>query len=265
MAQKKLQGQVAIITGGSRGLGVGVAERLIAAGASITITARSAEQLAAEADRLRAFGAQVLTVTADVSDPEQVQAVVDQTIDTYQRIDILVNNAGVVWPIEEVAESDPDEWAYNIHVNLIGPFYAVNSVLPAMQAQGYGRIVNISSGLGRTPVAGLSAYGAAKAGLDQFTRILALELANSGITVNALHPGVVDTEMQADLRSVDTSGSKLDLTMFHEFADGGRLQPPHLVARLVYWLVGPWSRSHNGEVFSFRDEAWLAQVDSDLK
>lgn len=265
MAQKKLQGQVAIITGGSRGLGVGIAERLIEAGASITITARSEEQLAQEADRLRALGGQVLAVTADVSDPEQVQAVVDATIDTYQRIDILVNNAGVVWPIEEVAESDPDEWAYNIHVNLIGPFYAVNSVLPAMQAQGYGRIVNISSGLGRSPVAGLSAYGAAKAGLDQFTRILALELANSGITVNALHPGVVDTEMQADLRSVDTSESKLDLKMFHEFLDSGRLQPPLVVARLVYWLVGPWSRTHNGEVFSFRDEAWLAQVDSDLK
>ena len=69
----------------------------------------------------------------------------------------------------------------------------------------------------------------------------------------------------ADLRSVDTSESKLDLKMFHEFLDSGRLQPPLVVARLVYWLVGPWSRTHNGEVFSFRDEAWLAQVDNDLK
>jgi len=265
MARKKLQGQVAIITGASRGLGAGVAERFVRAGASVVLTARTPDALEQQAEHLRQLGGQVLAVPADVSDPEQVGLLIEQAVLTFQHIDILVNNAGIVWPVEEVAETDPDEWAYNIHVNLLGPFFAIYGVLPSMLEQGYGRIVNVSSGLGRTPVPGLSAYGAAKAGLDQLTRVLALELKGTKITVNSLHPGVVDTDMQADLRSVDTSDSRLDLQMFHNFQEQGQLMPPLVAARLVYWLVGPWSRERSGEVFSFRDESWLSQVDRDLQ
>ncbi|MCB0061226.1 MAG: SDR family oxidoreductase [Caldilineaceae bacterium] len=265
MARKKLQGQVAIITGASRGLGTGIAERFVRAGAAVVITARSTEQLDAEAERLRALGGNVLPLTADVSDPEQVQMVVDQTIDMHNRVDILVNNAGVIWPVEEVVETDPDEWVYNLHVNLIGPFYAAYCVLPAMLAQGYGRIVNISSGLARSAVAGLSAYGTAKAGVDQMTRIMALETAKAGVMINALHPGVIDTDMQTDLRSIDTSDSSLDLSMFHDYFTSQQLVSPYVASRLVYWLVGPWSKGRTGEIFTFRDEAWVAQVERDLQ
>src|SRR4029453_4174422 len=101
-------------------------------------------------------------------------------------------------------------------------FYLAHSVLPTMIEQRYGRIVNVSSGLGSTAIlTGFSAYGAAKAGLDQFTRILAHEVKTSGITVNGLYPGMVDTDMQADIRSVDTSESNVDLTLFDEAAEAG--------------------------------------------
>ncbi len=261
MARKKLQGQVAIITGSSRGLGLAAAEQLIQAGATVVLTARSADQVAAAASRL---GERALGIPADVSDWEQVGQLVDETLQRFRRIDILINNAALVWPVDEVVESDPEEWAYNIHVNLIGPYYLAHAVLPTMQEQNYGRIVNVSSGLSHIPYAGLSAYGAAKAGLDQLTRVLALEVANSGITVNALYPGILDTDMQADLRSVDTEDSVLNLSMFHEAHEGGALVAPSQAARLLYWLVGAWSRQHNGEIFTSRDQAWLAQVERDL-
>lgn len=261
--KKKLQGQVAIITGSSRGLGLAAAEWLVQAGAAVVLTARSEEKVLAEAKRLAKLG-RAWGVAADISDLAQVETVVETALEKFGRIDILVNNAAVVWPIDEVGEADPDEWAYNIHVNLVGPFYMAHTVLPTMIEQKYGRIVNVSSGLSTIPYAGMSAYGAAKAGLDQLTRILALEVKNIGITVNALYPGIVDTDMQADIRSVDTTDSVLDLTMFHEAHEGNRLVPPEVAARQVYWLVGPWSRQRTGEIFTFRDEAWLAQVAKDI-
>jgi NAD(P)-dependent dehydrogenase (short-subunit alcohol dehydrogenase family) len=262
--RKKLQGQVAIISGASRGLGLAAAALLVQAGAAVVLLARSEEQVVGEANRLAQGGGRTLGIAADVSDLEQVENAVERTLSQWGRVDILVNNAALVWPIDEVGAVDPDEWAYNIHVNLVGPFYLAHAVLPGMIEQGHGRIVNVSSGLASIPYAGMSAYSAAKAGLDQFTRILALELKGSGVTANSLYPGMLDTDMQADIRSVDTGESAVDLSMFHQAYEAGRLSSPHEAARLIYWLVGPWSRDRTGEIFSFRDQAWLAQVEHDL-
>lgn len=264
MAKKKLQGQVAIITGSSRGLGLATAELFVQAGATVVLTARNETQVAAEAARLSKNGAKVLGVAADIADLEHVTNLVDTTLERFRRIDILVNNAATVWPVDEVVEADPEEWAYSVHVNLVGPFYMAHCVLPTMLEQKSGRIINVSSGLGHLPYAGLSAYGAAKAGLDQLTRVLALELKNTGVTVNALYPGILNTDMQADLRSVDTTESVLDLKMFHEAYETGRIAPPDTAARMIYWLSGSWSKGRNGEIFTSRDQAWLAQVVRDV-
>jgi len=264
MARKKLQGQVAIVTGGGRGIGAAVAEQLAQAGAAVVVAARSEDQVEAVVARLREQGARAIGVPTDVADPEQVEEVAESALDQFNRVDILINNAGVIWPLEEVADTDADEWAYNIHVNLLGPFYLTRTVLPVMIDQRYGRIVNISSGAAKHPIVGASAYCAAKAGLDMLTKVLGLELAGTGVTANALYPGQIDTDMQADIRSVDTSESRLDLSRWHEWYEQGKLASPAQAARLILWLAGPWSRQHNGVTFHSDDPAWVAQVSADL-
>lgn len=255
---------MALITGGGRGIGAAAAELLARAGASVVLTARSEEEIDAVAKRIRKAGGKAIAVPCDVSDFGQIEEVVESALDQFNRLDILINNAAVIWPLEEVADSDPDEWAYNIHVNLVGPYNMARNVLPVMLDQGYGRILNITSGAARGGFVGTSAYSAAKAGLDTFTRTLAAETTGTGVMVNGLNPGSVDTEMQADLRSVDTEGTRIDLSRFHEVYEQGRLGSPAATARQIYWLVGPWGRNETGKIFSAGDEAWRAQVEKDV-
>jgi NAD(P)-dependent dehydrogenase (short-subunit alcohol dehydrogenase family) len=264
MARKKLQGQVAIITGASRGIGAAAAALLAESGASLVLTARSGEAVESLAADLRRQGARAVGVAADVADPEQVEEVVESALDQFGRVDVLLNNAAVIWPLEEVADTDADEWTYSIQVNLLGPFSVARNVLPVMVEQRYGRIINLGSGAGQHPIVGASAYCVAKAGLDMFTRVLSAELAGTGVTVTCLDPGMVDTEMQSDIRSVDTSETKLDFTRWHAAHEEGRLASPEEVARLVLWLAGPWSRKHAGTMFARSDVAWIEQVNADL-
>lgn len=264
MARKKLQGQVAIVTGGSRGIGAAVAEQLVAAGAAVVITARNESQVEAVAAQLRQQGGRAIGVPADIADPQQVEEIVESALDQFNRVDILVNNAAVIWPLEEVAETDADEWAYSLNVNLLAPFYMTRNVLPVMIEQHYGRVVNISSGAAVRPIMGASAYCTAKAGLDMFTRVLALELEGTGVTANTLYPGMVNTDMQSDIRSVDTSESRLDFSRWHEAHAQEKLLAPAVVARLVVWMAGPWSRKVNGTILNVADTAWLQQVEADL-
>lgn len=264
MIDKKFQGQVAIISGGGRGIGKAVAEQLASLGAAVVLTARSEAQIADVAASLREQGAKAIAVPGDVGAPEQIDEIIGATLKEFGRIDILINNAAVIGPIQEVAKTDLNEWAYNIQVNLVAPFYFTRKLLPIMLEQKYGRIVNVSSGAAINPIVGASAYSASKAGLDMFSRAVAYELADSGVTVNSMHPGMVDTEMQVGLRSVDTRDSRLDFTRFHNAYEEGQLRSPVDVARAITWLAGPWSEDHNGEIFKIADDEWIRQVNADL-
>jgi NAD(P)-dependent dehydrogenase (short-subunit alcohol dehydrogenase family) len=264
MTPNKLQGQVAIITGGGRGIGKAAAEELAAMGASVIITARSAAQIESVAAEIRATGAEAAAFPCDVADRAQVDALTKKVLDQYGKIDIVVNNAGVIWPVDNLVQSDPEAWAYNIQVNLLGPYYLVRNVLPIMVEQHYGRIVNVSSGAAINPIVGASAYSTAKAGMDMFTRAVAQELVESGVSITSFHPGMVDTEMQVDLRSVDTADATFDLSRFHSAYEEGRLRSPVAVSHAITWLAGPWSGEHSGKIFKITDEEWILQVDHDL-
>lgn len=265
VVSKKLQGQVAIITGAGRGLGAATADLLAGAGAAVVLVARSPEEVEAVAKNINNSGGRAIAVSADVSDTMQVEEVVESALDQFGRVDMLLNNAAVVWPIEEVLEADPDEWAYNIHVNLIGPFYMARNVLPLMIGQNSGRILNIGSGAAHSPIPGMSAYCATKAGIEIFTQVLAKEVASTQICVNYLSPGMVDTPMQFDIRSVDTSETSLDYSFWHTKFEQGQLTDAAEVAKHIYWLFGPWSNGRNGEIFDSVDDAWTKQVMADLK
>lgn len=198
-----LTGQVALITGGSRGLGEEIAEGLGEAGASLMLVARREQWLAPAVESLRARGFRVESAVCDVSQPDQVQAAVARAIEAFGRIDVLVNNAGVAWG--QPAEETPiDKWRMVLETNLTGAFLFAQAAGRHMIERRYGRIINIASINGMyggliLPETHISSYAASKAGLIGLTRELAVHWAEYNIRVNAIAPGYFQTRMTEKL------------------------------------------------------------------
>jgi pyridoxal 4-dehydrogenase len=186
----KLKDRVAIVTGGAQGIGKAIADKLSEEGASVVIADINEEGAKAAAEGLTGEG---LGVRADVSDPGDVQAMVDATLERFGRVDVLVNNAAIV-PFVPWDEVDLEHWRKIMSVNLDGPFMAVKAVEKPMREAGYGRIVNISSNTILAGTPNMAAYVAAKGGILGMTRSLATELGSYGITVNAVAPGLTESE-----------------------------------------------------------------------
>jgi NAD(P)-dependent dehydrogenase (short-subunit alcohol dehydrogenase family) len=196
------ENRTALVTGASRGIGRAVALGLAAAGASVAILARSADELDEVAGIVRGCSGVALILRADAGDPRQVVRAASSALNKFGSVDVLVNNAAVVWPLGPTVTVDPADWASAIAINVIGPVMLTSLLLPAMLEQQWGRIVNISSGIAEHPAAmiGGNAYAASKAALEAHTVNLAAELADTGVTVNVYRPGMVDTAMQAWIR-----------------------------------------------------------------
>jgi NAD(P)-dependent dehydrogenase (short-subunit alcohol dehydrogenase family) len=225
-----LQGKVALVTGGGRGIGKGIAIRLAEAGAKVIIgdiDRRSADQTAKE---LRADYEKVISIQVDVTKKESIDASVREVLEEFSTIDILINNAGIMFRTR-ILDISPEEWEKTLLVNLTGPFLFSQAVIPLMKKSGYGRIVNISSSAGRSvSTLGGAHYTASKAGLLGFTRAVAKEVASFGITVNAVCPGLIDTQMARD------TTSKEELEMFIHSFPIKRLGLPEEIGDLVVFL-----------------------------
>jgi len=198
MIADEFAGRVALITGAARGLGLAAAERFLAGGARVVINVRRPEQAAAVAARMGESdggGERALVLPGDVASSATVRAMVAQTLDCFGRLDVLVNNAAAAFStrFEQIGE---EEWRRAVDVNLTAAFLCIQAALPAMKANGYGRVVNLSSTAGKSvSTLGGAHYTASKAGLLGLTRAAAKELGPHGVTVNAVCPGLIDTEL----------------------------------------------------------------------
>jgi NAD(P)-dependent dehydrogenase (short-subunit alcohol dehydrogenase family) len=192
-----LKEQVALITGGSRGLGKAYAQALAAKGARVAITARSEEELKTTAKEMVDAGGQAVAIPADVSDMAAVAQVITKVEQTFGPITLLINNAGQFRAFGTVDKVDATSWWQEVEINVRGPFLYTHSVLPRMRAQRNGRIINVVSAAGLQGLPTVSAYSVSKSALIRLTEILAMEVAHDGIRVFALHPGTVRTAMSS--------------------------------------------------------------------
>lgn len=189
-----LSGQVAIVTGASSGIGAATASALADAGASVVLAARRRDRIQALADGIVGRGGTALAVPTDVADEAQASAMVQRAQEEYGRVDILVNNAGVMH-LGPVADADTDDWRAMIDVNLYGALYGTRAIMPILNGQGTGDIINVGSLGGYRTSAGRSLYALTKFGLRGFTEALRAEALEHGVRVTFVAPGMVETEM----------------------------------------------------------------------
>jgi NAD(P)-dependent dehydrogenase (short-subunit alcohol dehydrogenase family) len=241
----------AVITGGGRGIGAVIAQTLARQGAAVSLIGRNAEVLQAAANRLtKDYGAKVATAPADVADEAAVKKAIAALRDALGDPTILVNNAGVAISAPFL-KSDAAFWRKVLDIDLMGAVYCTQAVLPAMLEAKWGRIINIASTAGVAGYAYITTYCAAKHGMIGLTRALAIETARTGVTVNAVCPGYVDTEMTAQTIAniVSKTGRSREEAVASLVSHNpqGRLIEPREVADAVAWLCGESAASVTGQ------------------
>ena len=242
-------GRVALVTGGGRGIGAATAQLLARQGAAVAIAARTEEEVTSVAAQISRRGGTALPLIFDVSDEHSVASGFDKARAELGPVTILVNNAGTPGVPLPVAATKPDSWRRVFEVNVTGAFICAREALPQMASKNWGRIVNVSSAAARHPMAGMAAYSASKAALDQLTRVLALEGEPYNIAAIGVYPGVVDTRMQEVSRNYGPNliGKQLH-RMFQGYRYFGMLRPPEEPAELISYLCAPAAERLNGHI-----------------
>jgi acetoacetyl-CoA reductase len=236
----EMNGQVALVTGGIRGIGLAICERLMNRGVHVAAGYSSNRDAAQQfSDKYADHG--VTIHQGNIGRNEDCERVIAEVLEQHGQLDILVNNAGVTVD-KTMRKMTPEEWDKVIHINLSGAFYLSRAILQHMLDRGYGRIVNISSVIGSSGAFGQANYASAKSGLFGLTMSMALETASKGITVNTVTPGYISTDMTAGV-----PGNVMDKLIAR--IPVGRLGEPNEVARVVEFLADPESGYITGQVY----------------
>jgi 3-hydroxybutyrate dehydrogenase len=251
----KLQDRIALITGGGRGIGRAIAHAFANEGAQIALAARSLDQLEAVAHEIaKQHSTNPLAVVCDVSDVSSVEKLFESVRESFGRgPDIMVNNAGIA-ESAPITKTDDELWHRLLAINLSGTFYCTRAALPGMIEGGWGRIINIASIAGKTGAPYIAAYSASKHGVLGLTRSVALEVANKGITANAICPGYVDTEMTT--RGIENITQKTRLSAaqaldsIKKMSPQNRIIEPEEVAALALLLASEEGRGINGQAIN---------------
>ncbi len=242
-ADKILLGKVALITGGSRGIGRAIAAAYAMAGARVFICGRNSADVDDALCEIRAQGGSIDGVAGDISRARDAQRIVRAALERFGVIDVLVNNASILGPREAIAEYPLEAWEEVIRINLTGLFLMTHEVLPAMLARRAGSIINLTSGVGRAGKAKWGAYAVSKAGLEGFTQVLAEEVKSAGIRVNAVNPAATRTQMRAQAYPAE---------------DPTTLPAPDKIVPIFVHLAADASKEITGQSLNARD--WLGKI-----
>lgn len=250
----KLEGKVAIVTGGSRGIGKAIALAFAREGADLVVVARSLPEVGQTAAEARALGRPAIPLRVDVADGAAVADMVSRTLQEFGKIDILVNNAGILGPVGPLAENDPATWRHTLEINLLGTFLCCRAALPTMMERRQGKIINLSGGGATSPRPYFSAYAATKAAVVRVTETLAEEVRPYNIQVNAIAPGAVYTRMTEQILAAGAAAGAKGL------AEASRQQEtaasPEQAAALAVFLASDEADGLTGRLVSAVWDDW---------
>jgi 3-oxoacyl-[acyl-carrier protein] reductase len=251
----KLKGRVAIITGAGRGIGKAIAHAYAREGADVVAAARTFSEVKETCSQVAALGRRALPLRVDVSRVEEVDHMVEAALSEFGKVDILVNNAGVLGPVGPLYENDVDEWVEAVNVNLFGTFLCCRAVIPFMVRQRSGKIINLSGGGAAYPKPMFSAYACSKASVVRLTEVLAEEVKEFNVQVNAMAPGPVKTRIQERILEAGEKAGLRTLKEAEEVIKGGGTSAES-AAELAVFLASDESDGLTGRLISAVWDDW---------